>query len=96
MNFTIGEVSDVRLLRVFENITYINQKEFLEACLGIVHYLKIWPLTSPNIFNSINQRLLYLNFTGRYFASASNISSTIFRVSSMVSRALVSGSTKIA
>ena len=29
MNFTIGEVSDVRVLRVFENITYINQKEFL-------------------------------------------------------------------
>jgi len=36
MNFSISEVEDVSVVRVFENITYINQKEFLSLVESII------------------------------------------------------------
>ena len=37
MNFSISEVEDVSVLRVFENITYINQKEFLGLVDSVIN-----------------------------------------------------------
>ena len=36
MNFSISEISNVRVVRVTENITYINQKEFLDMVDSVV------------------------------------------------------------
>jgi anti-sigma B factor antagonist len=36
MNFSISEISNVRIVRVTENITYINQKEFFEMVETVV------------------------------------------------------------
>ena len=36
MNFSISEISNVRIVRVTENITYINQKEFFEMVDTVV------------------------------------------------------------
>jgi anti-anti-sigma factor len=36
MNFSISEVADIRIIRITENITYINQKDFFEMVEAVV------------------------------------------------------------